>query len=117
MKAKKYRVIFKKYTGNIFWNINLTLNVLQNPDRECNSSEIAQMDIRLHMDKRKFKYEVKKYKPTDTIDQNNGTENSVAGKRWRRSHQRWAYYGTDAHEIPSFQCFKKPIRMRDWFFI
>jgi hypothetical protein len=31
--------------------------------------------------------------------------NSVAGYRWRRSQQRWAYYGTDAHEIQSFQCF------------
>lgn len=33
--------------------------------------------------------------------------NSVTGYRWRRSQQRWAYYGTDAHEIQSFQCYEK----------
>ncbi|MFD4815501.1 hypothetical protein [Peribacillus butanolivorans] len=31
--------------------------------------------------------------------------NSVAGYRWRPSQQRWAYYGTDASEIRSFQCY------------
>ena len=31
--------------------------------------------------------------------------NSVAGYRWRQSQQRWAYYGTDASEIRSFQCY------------
>ena len=31
--------------------------------------------------------------------------NSVAGYRWRRSQQRWAYYGTDAHEIQFFHCY------------
>ncbi|MED3833241.1 hypothetical protein [Peribacillus frigoritolerans] len=31
--------------------------------------------------------------------------NSVAGYRWRRSQQRWAYYGTDAHEIQYFHCY------------
>lgn len=37
--------------------------------------------------------------------------NSVAGYRWRRGQQRWAYYGTDAHEIQSFQCYQKTIRI------
>ncbi|PEZ81608.1 hypothetical protein CN380_11945 [Bacillus sp. AFS017274] len=31
--------------------------------------------------------------------------NSVAGYRWRRGQQRWAYNGTDGHEIQSFQCY------------
>ncbi|MEI2470549.1 hypothetical protein V8V75_13385 [Peribacillus frigoritolerans] len=31
--------------------------------------------------------------------------NSVAGYRWRRSQQRWAYYGTDAHEIQYIHCY------------
>ncbi|KWW11163.1 hypothetical protein AS888_03035 [Peribacillus simplex] len=31
--------------------------------------------------------------------------NSVAGYRWRKSQQRWSYYGTDASEIQAFQCF------------
>ncbi|MDG4849248.1 hypothetical protein [Peribacillus frigoritolerans] len=34
-----------------------------------------------------------------------GGYNSVAGYRWRRSQQRWAYYGTDAHEIQYFHCY------------
>lgn len=31
--------------------------------------------------------------------------NSVAGYRWRRSQQRWAYYRKDAHEIQFFHCY------------
>ncbi|MBT2666058.1 hypothetical protein J7J00_11135 [Bacillus sp. ISL-4] len=31
----------------------------------------------------------------------------MAGYRWRRDQQRWAYYGTDGHEIQSFQCYLK----------
>ncbi|MFJ7752187.1 hypothetical protein ACQKGI_12365 [Peribacillus muralis] len=31
--------------------------------------------------------------------------NSVAGYRWRKSQQRWSYYGTDASEIQAFRCF------------
>ena len=30
---------------------------------------------------------------------------SVAGYRWSESRQRWAYFGIDASEIRSFQCF------------
>jgi len=31
--------------------------------------------------------------------------NSVAGYRWRESSQRWSYFGIDADEIRSFQCY------------
>ena len=30
---------------------------------------------------------------------------SVAGYRWSERRQRWAYFGIDASEIRSFQCF------------